>query len=104
MVIGDHCIGVVGVVGVVVVGDVSLLDEADGVADWVGVVSGMVAVRLSVVVFGVVVGEGVVDSSSSEKSLGRGAGSAQRSLSLLAPASESLGVGAGSAHFSPLEP
>ena len=55
MVIGDHCIGVVGVVGVVVVGDVSLLDEADGVADWVGVVSGMVAVRLGVIVFGVVV-------------------------------------------------
>ena len=58
---GDHCIGVVGVVGVVVVG-VSLFSDEVGGVDWVVVVSGVVAGGLGV---GVVVGLLAYDSSGS---------------------------------------
>ena len=79
MVTGDH--GVVGVVGVVVVAGVSLLDEVSGVADWMVVVSGLVAGGLNVVAVGVVVGVLAVDSSESG-SLTGGAVS-QRPLTLV---------------------
>ena len=96
IVIGDHFTGVDVNVDDDVVGDVSLLDEAWGVADWVVVVFGVVAVS------DVVSGVGTVDSS--RYSLGIGAGSDQSSLPPLESVvsrSRSLGTGAASTHFSP---